>query len=92
VGTSYRSAIFFTTPEQQKIATAYIAQLDAAHAFPRRIVTQVVPLQAFYDAEDYHQDYAEKNPNNPYIQVCDIPKVAALKAQFPELFQEYKRK
>ncbi|MDR3746206.1 MAG: peptide-methionine (S)-S-oxide reductase MsrA [Acidobacteriaceae bacterium] len=92
VGTSYRSVIFFTTPEQQKIATAYIAQLDAAHAFSRRIVTQVVPLQAFYDAEDYHQDYAEKNPNNPYIQVCDIPKIAALKAQFPELFQEYKRK
>jgi peptide-methionine (S)-S-oxide reductase len=92
VGTSYRSVIFFTTPEQQKIATAYIAQLDAAKAFAKKIVTQVVPLKAFYDAEDYHQDYAEKNPNNPYIQVCDIPKVAALKAQFPELFQEYKRK
>jgi len=92
VGTSYRSVIFFTTPEQQRIATAYIAQLDAAKAFAKKIVTQVVPLKAFYDAEDYHQDYAEKNPNNPYIQVCDIPKVAALKAQFPELFQEYKRK
>lgn len=52
-------------------------------------VDRVVPLKAFYDAEDYHQDYAEKNPDNPYIQVCDIPKVAALKAQFPELFQEY---
>ena len=92
VGKSYRSVIFFTTPEQQRIATAYIAQLDAAKAFAKKIVTQVVPLKAFYDAEDYHQDYAEKNPNNPYIQVCDIPKVAALKAQFPELFQEYKRK
>jgi len=92
VGTSYRSVIFFTTPEQQRIATAYITQLDAAKAFAKKIVTQVVPLKAFYDAEDYHQDYAEKNPNNPYIQVCDIPKVAALKAQFPELFQEYKRK
>jgi peptide-methionine (S)-S-oxide reductase len=90
VGTSYRSVIFYTTPEQQKIATAYIAQLDAAHVFPKKIVTQVVPLKAFYDAEDYHQDYAEKNPNNPYIQVCDVPKVAALKQQFPELFQEYK--
>jgi len=92
VGTSYRSVIFFTTPEQEKIANAYIAQLDAAKAFPKKIVTQVVPLKAFYDAEDYHQDYAEKNPNNPYIQVCDVPKVAALKAQFPELFQEYKSK
>ena len=92
VGTSYRSVIFYTTPEQEKIAKAYIAQLDAAHVFPKPIVTQVVPLKAFYDAEDYHQDYAEKNPNNPYIQVCDVPKVAALKEQFPELFQEYKHK
>ena len=92
VGTSYRSVIFFTTPEQEKIAKAYIAQLDAAKAFPKKIVTEVVPLKAFYDGEEYHQDYAEKNPNNPYIQVCDIPKIAALKAQFPELFQEYVRK
>ena len=92
VGTSYRSVIFYTTPEQEKIAKAYIAQLDAAKAFPKPIVTQVVPLEAFYNAEDYHQDYAEKNPDNPYIQVCDIPKVHALQAQFPELFQEYKSK
>jgi peptide-methionine (S)-S-oxide reductase len=92
VGTSYRSVIFYTSPEQEKVAKAYIAQLDAAKAFPQKIVTQVVPLDAFYDAEDYHQDYAEKNPNNPYIQVCDIPKVHALQAQFPEMFQEYKGK
>jgi peptide-methionine (S)-S-oxide reductase len=92
VGTSYRSVIFYKGAEQQKIAKAYIAQLDAAHVFPRPIVTQVVPLDAFYDAEDYHQDYAEKNPNNPYIQVCDVPKVAALKEQFPELFQDYQHK
>ena len=90
VGTSYRSAIFFTSPQQEKIAQAYIAQLDADKAFPKKIVTQLVPLKAFYDGEDYHQDYADKNPNNPYIQVCDVPKMAALKAQFPELFQEYK--
>ena len=90
VGTSYRSAIFYTSPEQEKIAKAYIAQLDAAHVFPKKIVTEVVPLKAFYNAEEYHQDYAEKNPNNPYIQVCDVPKVAALKQQFPELFQDYK--
>ena len=92
VGTSYRSVIFFTTPEQERIARAYIAQLDAAKAFPKKIVTEVAPLKAFYDAEEYHQDYAEKNPDNPYIQVCDIPKVKALKEQFPELFQEYKGK
>jgi peptide-methionine (S)-S-oxide reductase len=92
VGTSYRSAIFFTSPEQEQVAKAYIAQLDAAKAFPRPIVTQVVPLTAFYEAEEYHQDYAEKNPDNPYIQVCDIPKVHALQAEFPELFREYGKK
>ena len=53
-------------------------------------MTQVVPLEGFYDAEDYHQDYAVKNPNHPYIQVCDVPKIEGLKAQFPELFQTYK--
>jgi peptide-methionine (S)-S-oxide reductase len=89
VGTSYRSAIFYTSEEQHRVAAAYIAQLDAAQVFPRKIVTQLVPLQAFYDGEGYHQDYADKNPNNPYIQICDVPKIAALKAQFPELFHEY---
>ncbi len=93
IGTSYRSAIFYANDEQRKIATAYIAQiaqLDGAKVFPKPIVTQVVPLEGFYDAENYHQDYAVKNPNNPYIQVCDVPKIEGLKAQFPELFQEYK--
>jgi peptide-methionine (S)-S-oxide reductase len=90
VGTSYRSAIFYTSDQQKKIAQAYIAQLDAAHAFHGKIVTEVTPLKGFYDAESYHQDYATKNPDNPYIQVCDVPKTAALKAQFPELFQTYK--
>jgi len=92
VGISYRSAIFFTTPEQQKVAAAYIAQLDAAQVFHAKIVTQLVHLDKFYDGEDYHQDYAEKNPDNPYIQVCDVPKIAGLKQQFPELFQDYKQK
>jgi peptide-methionine (S)-S-oxide reductase len=92
VGTSYRSAIFYQSEEQRKISLAYIAQLDAAHIFPKPIVTQVVPLKGFYDAESYHQHYADNNPNNPYIQVCDRPKIAALKQQFPELFQEYKGK
>ena len=90
VGTSYRSAIFYTSEEQKKIAEAYIAQLDEAKVFPAKIVTQVVPLKGFYAGEDYHQDYALKNPDNPYIQVCDVPKIAALKAQFPDLFQTYK--
>ena len=89
VGTSYRSVIFYASPEQEKIAQAYIAELDDIKAFKKKIVTQVVPLKAFYDGEDYHQDYADKNPNNPYIQVCDVPKMAALKAQFPELFVPY---
>lgn len=89
VGTSYRSAIFYGTDDQRRIAEAYIAQLDAAHVFPRPIVTEVTPLKGFYDAEHYHQHYADLNPGNPYIQVCDRPKVEALKKQFPELFQEY---
>jgi peptide-methionine (S)-S-oxide reductase len=91
VGTSYRSAIFFTTEEQQKVAAAYIHQLDEAHVFHAPIVTQLTPLVAFYKGEDYHQDYAMKNPHNPYIQVCDIPKIASLGQQFPDLFQEYRR-
>jgi peptide-methionine (S)-S-oxide reductase len=64
--------------------------LDAAKVFPKKIVTEVTPLKGFYRAEDYHQDYALKNPNNPYIEVCDRPKIAALKEQFPELFVDYK--
>jgi peptide-methionine (S)-S-oxide reductase len=89
VGTSYRSAIFYANDEQKKIATAYIAQLEAAHVFSKPIVTQVVPLKGFYDAESYHQDYAEKNPTNPYILVCDRPKIETLKRDFPELFHEH---
>jgi len=91
-GTSYRSAIFYGNEEQRRISQAYIAQLDAAHVFPSKIVTQVVPLAGFYDAEYYHQHYADNNPNNPYILVCDRPKIAELKEQFPELFKEYKGK
>jgi len=90
VGTSYRSVIFYTNDDQKRIATAYIAQLDAAKVFPKPIVTEVTPLKAFYRAEDYHQDYALHNPDNPYILVCDRPKIEALKQQFPELFQSYK--
>ncbi|MGA7158490.1 MAG: peptide-methionine (S)-S-oxide reductase MsrA [Acidobacteriaceae bacterium] len=89
VGTSYRSAIFFSTPDQKRIAEAYIAQLTAAHVFPHPIVTQVVPLKAFYAGEDYHQDYALNHPDNPYIMVCDRPKIATLKADYPDLYVPY---
>lgn len=85
-GTSYRSAIFFATPQQQQIAQSYIAQLNAAHLFNKPIVTEVTPLKGFYRAEDYHQHYADQNPDNPYIQVCDVPKIKALKATYPDLF------
>jgi peptide-methionine (S)-S-oxide reductase len=89
VGTSYRSAIFYENDDQKRIAQAYIAQLDAAHVFPARIVTEVSPLKGFFRAEDYHQDYALHNPGNPYILVCDRPKIEALKKEFPDLFVEY---
>jgi len=89
VGPSYRSAIFYENDDQKRIAQDYIAQLDAAHVFARPIVTEVSPLRGFYRAEDYHQDYALHNPGNPYILVCDRPKIAALKKEFPDLFVDY---
>jgi peptide-methionine (S)-S-oxide reductase len=89
VGTQYRSVIFYTNEEQREISEAYVAQLDAAHVFPGKIVTDITPLIKFFPGEDYHQDYALKNPHNPYIQVCDIPKIASLKQQFPDLFEDY---
>ena len=89
VGTSYRSAIFTQNDDQRRIATAYIAQLNAAKAFPHPIVTQVVPDKGFYKAEDYHQDYALNNPDNPYIMVCDRPKIETLKKEFPSLYHDY---
>jgi peptide-methionine (S)-S-oxide reductase len=90
VGTSYRSAIFYVDDEQKRIAKAYIAQLDAAKIFPKAIATEVTPLKGFYRAEGYHQDYALHHPENPYIEVCDRPKIEALKKQFPDLFVDYK--
>lgn len=91
VGTQYRSAIFYTDERQREVAEAYVQQLDAAGVFGRPIATEIAMLEVFYPGEEYHQDYAMKNPNNPYIQVCDIPKISSLGQQFPELFQEYKR-
>jgi len=90
VGSSYRSAIFYLGDDQKRIANAYIAQLDNAKVFQGRIVTEITPLKGFYRAEGYHQDYALHNPENPYIQVCDRPKIETLKQQFPDLFVDYK--
>lgn len=90
IGPSYRSAIFYGNDEQKRLATEYIRQLDAAHVFRKAIATQVTPLKGFYAAEGYHQDYALHHPENSYILICDRPKVAALKQQFPDLFVDYK--
>ncbi|HTW82197.1 MAG TPA: peptide-methionine (S)-S-oxide reductase MsrA [Terracidiphilus sp.] len=88
-GPSYRSVIFYLNDDQKRIADAYIAQLTQEHVFHSRITTEVTPLKGFYRAEDYHQDYAYLNPGNPYIMVCDRPKIGALKKEFPDLFEEY---
>jgi peptide-methionine (S)-S-oxide reductase len=85
-GTQYRSSIFYSNDEQKRIADAYIAQLDNAKVFPRPIVTKVVPLQVFYPAEAYHQNYAALHPNQPYIVFNDAPKVEHLKKEFPDLY------
>ena len=87
-GTQYRSVIFYSNDEQKNIAQSYIAQLDAAKVFPRPIVTQVVALKGFYPAEQYHQDYATMHPDNPYIRFNDLPKVAHLQQEFPDLYQQ----
>jgi peptide-methionine (S)-S-oxide reductase len=86
-GTQYRSSIFYSSEQQKKIAKSYIAQLDAAKVYSQPIVTQVVPLQAFYAAEDYHQDYLKHHPYEPYIMINDLPKIASLKKEFPALYR-----
>lgn len=88
-GTQYRSEIFALNPSQQKIADGYIHQLDAAKVYPGKIVTRVSMLPAFYAAEEYHQDFARKHPNHPYIMRFDEPKLEHLKEQFPQLFKPY---
>ncbi|RZJ27057.1 MAG: peptide-methionine (S)-S-oxide reductase [Haliea sp.] len=87
-GTQYRSAIFFTGAAQQQVAERYIAQLDAAKVYPAKIVTQLTPLAAFYPAEAYHQDYATRNPNSPYIRRFDLPKIANLKTVMPAFYRD----
>ncbi len=86
-GSQYRSAIFYTSPEQKRIAQAYVSQLDAAKVYSRAIVTKVEPFQAFYPAESYHQDFLKNNPDNPYIIYNDLPKLENLKKDFPILYR-----
>jgi peptide-methionine (S)-S-oxide reductase len=86
-GSQYRSVIFFTSEEQKRIAQAYISQLDAAKVYSRSIVTKVEPFQAFYAAENYHQDYLKNNLSNPYIVYNDLPKLENLKKVFLTLYQ-----
>ncbi len=86
-GTQYRSAIFFTNNEQKRVAQAYIEQLNQAHTFPKPIVTQIAPLQQFYMAEDYHQNFITLNPTDPYVVANDLPKLKRLQEQFPSLYK-----
>jgi peptide-methionine (S)-S-oxide reductase len=88
VGPQYRSVIFYADEEQARVARAYIDQLTKAKVYPRPIVTQVVKLQGFYPAEEYHQNFAERNPTYPYIVYNDAPKVVNLKKQFPDLYRQ----
>ncbi len=87
-GPQYRSAIFTANDEQKRVAQAYIDQLNQAKAFRSRIVTEVVSLKAFYQAEDYHQDFLAHHPTHPYIVINDAPKVENLRKQFPDLYRK----
>jgi peptide-methionine (S)-S-oxide reductase len=86
-GTQYRSAIFFGDDNQQRVARAYIDQLNQAKAFPKAIATQLVPLKEFYAAESYHQNFIVHNPDYPYVVIHDLPKLDQLRKQFPELYK-----
>jgi peptide-methionine (S)-S-oxide reductase len=86
-GSQYRSAIFYSNEDQKRIAEAYIAQLNSAAVYSRPIVTQLTPSQAFYEAENYHQDYLKNNPHDPYIVANDLPKLARLQKEFPTLYR-----
>jgi len=87
-GTQYRSVIFYTNEEQKREAQAYIAGLERRKAFPRPIVTQVVALAHFYPAEEYHQNFLGRNPDNPYIVYNDLPKLDHLRSQCPDLYKQ----
>lgn len=83
-GPQYRSAVFYSDADEKRVAEAYIAQLDAADVFDAPIVTTIEPLEAFYEAEDYHNDYAARNPSQPYVVHVSMPKVAKLRKAYPE--------
>jgi peptide-methionine (S)-S-oxide reductase len=87
-GPSYRSEIFYTTPDQERIARAYVEQLTKANVFKSPIVTKIEPLKGFYAAEDYHQDYLIHNPRQPYIVFNDLPKIDALKRVYPDMYRD----
>src|SRR5256885_5903746 len=87
-GTQYRSAIFYSTDEQKRIAQAYIDQLNKAKAFPRPLATQLSALDSFHEAESYHQNYLANHPNEPYIVYNDLPKLESLRKEFPERSEE----
>jgi peptide-methionine (S)-S-oxide reductase len=87
-GPQYRSAIFYASDDQKRVADAYIAQLNEGKVFRHRVVTEVAPLKGFYAAEAYHQNYLAMNPDNPYIAYNDLPKLTQLKKQFPDLYQK----
>ena len=87
-GTQYRSSIFYENDAQKKMADDYIAQLDQKHAFSEPIVTKVVPLTGFYPAEDYHQNYLELHPDQPYIVFNDLPKLEQFQKDLPGLYQQ----
>jgi peptide-methionine (S)-S-oxide reductase len=89
-GTQYRSAIFYASEDQKRISESYVKQLDSAKVFGQPIVTQIVPLDAFYPAEDYHQGYMDLHPENMYIVINDYPKVENLRKYYPSLFVEKK--
>jgi peptide-methionine (S)-S-oxide reductase len=88
IGTQYRSAIFYSTDEQKRIAQAYIDQLNKAKVFPGPLATQLSALDSFHAAEGYHQNYLANHPNEPYIVYHDMPKLANLRKEFPELYRD----
>jgi peptide-methionine (S)-S-oxide reductase len=87
-GPQYRSAVFYASDDQKRVAESYIAQLNQAKTFRKPIATQVAPLKGFYAAEAYHQNYLALHPDNPYIVYNDLPKLGELKKQFPELYRK----
>ena len=88
VGTNYRSAIFYRTPEQKETVEAYVKELNASKYYSKPVATQIAPLDAFYKAEDYHQNYMENHPDDTYCVINDLPKIEHLKRDFPNLYRE----